>query len=93
MSTRDVHKLAIPGLMLGEVTDKHEFVFGDEVVTLEEAIDTWKKPLEKVFPTRSEGDQSIVDTTRHYIKGNIYVCKNKSCKTKCIYSSIPRNKL
>ena len=41
--------------MLGEVTDKHEFVFGDEVVTLEEAIDTWKKPLEKVFPTRSEG--------------------------------------
>ena len=80
MSTRDVHKLAIPGLMLGEVTDKHEFVFGDEVVTLEEAIDTWKKPLEKVFPTRSEGDQSIVDTTRHYIKGNIYVCKNKVAK-------------
>ena len=80
MSTRDVHKLAIPGLMLGEVTDKHEFVFGDEVVTLEEAIDTWKKPLEKVFPTRSEGDQSIVDTTRHYTKGNIYVCKNKVAK-------------
>ena len=80
MSTRDVHKLAIPGLMLGEITDKHEFVFGDEVVTLEEAIDTWKKPLEKVFPTRSEGDQSIVDTTRHYIKGNIYVCKNKVAK-------------
>ena len=80
MSTRDVHKLAIPGLMLGEVTDKHEFVFGDEVVTLEEAIDTWQKPLEKVFPTRSEGDQSIVDTTRHYIKGNIYVCKNKVAK-------------
>ena len=80
MSTRDVHKLAIPGLMLGEVTGKHEFVFGDEVVTLEEAIDTWKKPLEKVFPTRSEGDQSIVDTTRHYTKGNIYVCKNKVAK-------------
>ena len=80
MSTRDVHKLAIPGLMLGEVTDKHEFVFGDEVVTLEEAIDTWKKPLEKVFPTRSEGDQSIVATTRHYTKGNIYVCKNKVAK-------------
>ena len=84
MSTRDVHKLAIPGLMLGEVTDKHEFVFGDEVVTLEEAIDTWKKPLEKVFPTRSEGDQSIVDTTRHYTKGNIYVCKNKVAKPKII---------
>ena len=80
MSTRDVHKLAIPGLMLGEITDKHEFVFGDEVVTLEEAIDTWKKPLEKVFPTRSEGDQSIVATTRHYTKGNIYVCKNKVAK-------------
>ena len=47
---------------------------------IRDRIDTWKKPLEKVFPTRSEGDQSIVDTTRHYIKGNIYVCKNKVAK-------------
>ena len=80
MNTRDIHKLGIPGLLIGEITEKHEFVFGDEVVTLEEAIDTWQKPLEKVFPTKSEGSQNIVDTTRHYIKGNIYVCKNKVAK-------------
>ena len=80
MDTRDIHKLGIPGLLIGEITEKHEFVFGDEVVTLEEAIDTWQKPLEKVFPTKSEGSQNIVDTTRHYIKGNIYVCKNKVAK-------------
>ena len=79
-NTRDIHKLGIPGLLIGEITEKHEFVFGDEVVTLEEAIDTWQKPLEKVFPTKSEGSQNIVDTTRHYIKGNIYVCKNKVAK-------------
>ena len=80
MNTRDIHKLGIPGLLIGEITEKREFVFGDEVVTLEEAIDTWQKPLEKVFPTKSEGSQNIVDTTRHYIKGNIYVCKNKVAK-------------
>ncbi len=80
MNTRDIHKLGIPGLLIGEITEKHEFVFGDEVVTLEEAIDTWQKPLEKIFPTKSEGSQNIVDTTRHYIKGNIYVCKNKVAK-------------
>ena len=33
-----------------------------------------------IFPTKSEGSQNIVDTTRHYIKGNIYVCKNKVAK-------------
>ena len=49
MNTRDIHKLGIPGLLIGEITEKHEFVFGDEVVTLEEAIDTWQKPLEKYF--------------------------------------------
>ena len=80
MDTRDIHKLGIPGLLIGEITEKHEIVFGDEVVTLEEAIDTWQKPLEKVFPTKSEGSQNIVDTTRHYTKGNIYVCKNKVAK-------------
>ena len=80
MDTRDIHKLGIPGLLIGEITEKHEFVFGEESVRLEDAIKAWKEPLEKVFPTKSEGSQSIVDTTRHYTKGNIYVCKNKVAK-------------
>ncbi|MDY2727164.1 MAG: phosphoribosylformylglycinamidine synthase subunit PurQ, partial [Anaerostipes faecalis] len=78
--TRDVHKLGIPGLLIGEVTKKHEFVFGDEVVTLEDALNTWKKPLESVFPTKSEGSQDTLNISRTYNKGNIYVCKNKVAK-------------
>lgn len=80
MDTRDVYKLDIPGLMIGEVTRKHEFVLGDEVVTLEDALDAWKKPLESVYPTRSEGSQDTLNITRSYTKGNIYVCKNKIAK-------------
>lgn len=80
MDTRDVYKLDIPGLMIGEVTRKHEFVLGDEVVALEDALDAWKKPLESVYPTISEGDQEPLNMTRSYTKGNIYVCKNKIAK-------------
>ena len=39
----------------------------------------WEKPLEKVFPTRSHHDTSVVDTPV-YDKGSIYVCKNKVAK-------------
>ena len=80
MDTRDIHKLGVPGLLLGEITNKHEFVFGDEVVALEDAISAWKKPLESVFPTKSEGSQEPLSITRNYTKGNIYVCKNKVAK-------------
>ena len=80
MDTRDIHKLGIPGLLIGEITEKHEFVFGEESVSLDEAIETWTKPLENVFPTKSEGSQEILDTTHNYVKGNIYVCKNKVAK-------------
>lgn len=80
MDTRDVYKLDIPGLMIGEVTRKHEFVLGDEVVALEDALDAWKSPLESVYPTISEGDQEPLNMTRSYTKGNIYVCKNKIAK-------------
>ncbi len=80
MDTRDVYKLGIPGLMIGEVTRKHEFVLGDEVVALEDALDAWKKPLESVYPTKSEGSQDTLNMTRSYTKGNVYVCKNKIAK-------------
>ncbi len=66
--------------MIGEITEKQEFVFGEESVALKDAMEAWKKPLESVFPTKSEGSQKILDTTRSYVKGNIYVCKNKVAK-------------
>jgi phosphoribosylformylglycinamidine synthase len=42
-------------------------------------LKAWEKPLEKVFPTRSHKDTSIIDTPV-YDKGSIYTCKNKIAK-------------
>ena len=80
MDTRDVYKLGIPGLLLGEVIEEPEFIFGDEKVSLDEAIDVWEKPLESVFPTKSAGSQDTLNISRLYQKGNVYVCKNKIAK-------------
>ena len=66
-------------VLIGETTDKQTFEYGDSVIDMEEAIATWTKPLEKVFPTRSHKDTSVLDTPV-YDKGSVYVCKNKIAK-------------
>ena len=66
-------------VLLGETTDKAEFKYGEEVIPMDEALKVWEKPLEKVFPTRSHNDKTILDTPI-YDKGSIYVCKNRVAK-------------
>ncbi|MCR5835597.1 MAG: phosphoribosylformylglycinamidine synthase [Lachnospiraceae bacterium] len=66
-------------ILIGETTDKQTFEYGDQVISMEEAVSTWTKPLEKVFPTRSHKDTAVLDTPM-YDKGSIYVCKNKIAK-------------
>ncbi len=43
-----------------------EFVYGDAVITMDEALDAWTKKLEKVFPTESgvEQNDKINDTLK-----------------------------
>lgn len=66
-------------VLIGETNDKAVFEYGYDVIPMEEALKTWEKPLEKVFPTRSHKDTSSIDTPI-YDKGSIYVCKNKIAK-------------
>ncbi len=88
MDTRDIRKLAIPSLLLGEITTTPELVLGNEVVPLKEAVDAWTKPLEEVFPTRSEGSQDVVET-RNYTKGKAHFAKNKTAKPKVFIPVFP----
>lgn len=88
MDTRDIRKLAIPSLLLGEITTTPELVLGNEVVPLKEAADAWTKPLEEVFPTRSEGSQDVVET-RNYTKGKAHFAKNKIAKPKVFIPVFP----
>jgi len=66
-------------VLIGETTDDATLKYGEESILLDDAIKTWEKPLEKVFPTRSHKDTSVIDT-HVYDKGSVYVCKNKIAK-------------
>ncbi len=62
--------------MIGEVTEKAEFVYKEVSIPMEEALQAWTSKLEKVFPTRAEKDISAVDSPL-YKADKVYVCKEK----------------
>ena len=65
--------------VIGEVTDDKSFSLGGAVITCDEALEAWKKPLEKVFPTRAVKETTPVSTCL-YRADSVYVCKNKVAK-------------
>ena len=72
-------KIGCKYTVIGEVTDDGTFTYGDALISVEEALNTWKKPLEKVFPTVAvKGGQKL--ETPVYNADSIYVCKNKVAK-------------
>ena len=74
--------------VVGMTNDTKTLEKGDVVIDLEDAIKTWEKPLEAVFPTRSHDDTSDLDTPV-YDKGSIYVCKNKVARPKVFIPVMP----
>ena len=66
-------------MTVGKVTEEAAFSYKDTEISLEEALAAWKKPLEKVFPTKAVKDTTPIET-RLYHKEQIYVCKNKVAK-------------
>ena len=65
--------------VIGVVTDDATFTYGDMAMSVNDAIECWSAPLEKVFPTRATQDTTLVDTDVYNAK-DIYVCKNKVAK-------------
>ncbi len=66
-------------MTVGKVTEEAAFTYKDAKISLEEALAAWKKPLEKVFPTKAVKDTTPIEP-RLYHKEQIYVCKNKVAK-------------
>ncbi len=62
--------------VIGEVTDTASFVFGDAVITMDEALHTWNATLEDVFPTESGIEQKDVKAELYDAK-NIVICNHK----------------
>lgn len=53
VAPESVEKLSAHGRVIGEVTKKEAFVFGDTVISMDEALEAWTGTLEKVFKTTS----------------------------------------
>ena len=71
-----VDRLAVAHKVIGEVTGDKTFCVGKVSVLEEEALDTWKAPLEKVFPTKAVIDNKVIETSL-YKTDSVYVCKHK----------------
>ena len=70
-----VGELGVTYTVVGEVTESG-FAYGDMKIDTEEALKTWKAPLEKVFPTRAAAGTEKVESPL-YKADSIYVCKHK----------------
>ena len=62
--------------MIGEVTDKAAFEYGPVSISMDEALSSWTKTLENVFPTTSGIKQTEVKSDL-YQADKIYVCSHK----------------
>ncbi len=68
--------LGITYTVIGEVTDKVAFEYGNVSISMDEALHAWTKTLEDVFPTESKVEQKPVRNDI-YNTDHVYVCKHK----------------
>ncbi len=72
-----VSALAIKYTVIGEVTEKNTIEYGDMTIGLEEAVSTWKAPLESVFPSVSGATKPESIEEKLFDTDHIYICNHK----------------
>ena len=83
-----VGELSITYTVIGEVTDRAAFEYGNTVITMDEALSAWTGTLEKVFRTRATENKECVETPV-YKTDSVYVCKNKIAKPRVFIPVFP----
>ncbi|MCI8825167.1 MAG: phosphoribosylformylglycinamidine synthase [Lachnospiraceae bacterium] len=63
-------------MTIGTVTNNAGFTYGTVEISMEQAFEAWKTPLEKVFPTRASDKKESLDTPVYHAD-NVYICKHK----------------
>lgn len=76
ISAEDLDKITAEYEVIGEVTEDAVFRYKDAEMTMEEALAAWTNTLEKVFPTRSEVEEKVIET-KLYDATSIHIAKNK----------------
>ena len=85
-------ELFLPYTLLGEVTDKGVFEYGNTIITMDEALAGWMKTLEDVFPTvtgkEKTGEAAKIEE-KLYDTDTIYICDSQAGTAGSIYPCIP----
>ena len=89
ISDANLEKIDIPYTVIGELSETPAFIYKNMTMSIEEAMNIWKMPLEKVFPTESGRTELREIKPRLYYQSNIYVCKNKVAVPKVFIPVFP----
>lgn len=80
--------ISVPYQKIATVTNERSFIYGDVVITMEEALNAWTKTLEKVFPTKGTEDSAPIKSSL-YQASSVHICKNKTAKPKVFIPVFP----
>ena len=72
-----VGNLQITYTVIGEVTDKDCFEYGNVQISMDEALEAWTGTLEKVFATKSEESSDKPVEEKLYNTSDIHICSHK----------------
>ena len=72
-----VGNLQITYTVIGEVTDKARFEYGNVQIGMDEALEAWTGTLEKVFATKSEESSENPVEEKLYNTSDIHICSHK----------------
>lgn len=94
LSKNELQKMMKDGKLIGQVKSNPTFSYGAIEIPLDEALETWQKPLESVFPTKSK--QTNTESSKHtevkstiFEQKEIYICKHKVAVPKVFIPVFP----
>ena len=71
--------------LIGEVTNEKAFAYGDVKIGMDDALDAWTKPLEKVFATKS-AESSDIPVEEKLYDASTYMCAAiRSDSLRCLF--------
>ena len=78
----------VESITLGQTNANGVFIINGEVITVDELIDIWTKPIEKVFPTKSDKLPKMFEVTP-YTQRSIHVANEKFARPRVFIPAFP----
>lgn len=74
--------------IIGHVIEEEAFLYGKTQIAINEALETWMKTLEKVYPSKTDFEDQTIET-KLYDGKKIYIAKEKFAKPRVFIPVLP----